>query len=284
MYWRMCRSACPRVHIWRARGQHWVSSFRALYLIYCNSISLNLKLAVLNRKNGQEESQIRHNTEVRLMGTGKQNSGHHTCWTSTLPMVTAALDLIPSNLSVWEEYLEQPMIWSWKTWVKAAALQFSSSFYCTTANCSSYAFSEMLRCSLKYLYSSCLELKEHEISIMILVPKADSLHYNTHLIITWSLEMRWTAEFTLWRQRLHCGWGGGRQPWKTLSQNMTCRSEHENCPAVCWYFVCGVLNRNESAALGTFPPLTDNLLGMIELFLHRLAAQAQQNAERENTV
>lgn len=118
---------------------------------------------------------------------------------------------------------------------------------------------------------------------MILVRKADSLHYDTHLTITWSLETRWTAEFTLRGQRLHCGWGGGRQPWKTLSQNTTCRSEHENCPAVCWYFVCGVLSRNESTALCTFPLLTDNLLGMAELFLHGLAAKAQQNAEQENT-
>lgn len=62
-----------------ARAQHWVSSSRALYLIYCHSISGSLKLAVLNRKNGQEESQIRLNTEDPLMGTGKQNSGHHTC-------------------------------------------------------------------------------------------------------------------------------------------------------------------------------------------------------------
>lgn len=59
-------------------------------------------------------------------------------------------------------------------------LEFSSLFYCTRANCSSYAFSEMIRCSLKYLYSSCLELKEHEISIMILVPKANSLHSLQH--------------------------------------------------------------------------------------------------------
>lgn len=74
--------------------------------------------------------------------------------------------------------------------------------------------------SLKYLYSSCLELAEHEISIMTLGPKADSLHYNTHSIITWSLETRWTAEFTLRRQRLHCGWEGGRQPWKTITEHV----------------------------------------------------------------
>lgn len=38
---------------------------------------MNLKLAVLNIKDGQKESQIRLNTEVRLMGTRKQLRSSH---------------------------------------------------------------------------------------------------------------------------------------------------------------------------------------------------------------
>lgn len=52
---------CPYL---AASTQDWVSSFRALYLIYCDSISVNLKLTFLNRKDGQEEFQIRLNSEV----------------------------------------------------------------------------------------------------------------------------------------------------------------------------------------------------------------------------
>lgn len=63
-----CIDACAGglAHVCISGSQHsrLVSSFRALYFTYYNSISVNLKLAVLNRKDGQEESQICLNSEV----------------------------------------------------------------------------------------------------------------------------------------------------------------------------------------------------------------------------
>lgn len=117
MYGCMCMCACPCVRILEARGQHQLSSFRNIYLTYCNSVSVNLKLAVLNRVDGKEESRML-GSEVtnswvpgrKFMSSHLQNKyfthwdsspGSHSFQHERVKWVSAVLYLKKTKASLW---------------------------------------------------------------------------------------------------------------------------------------------------------------------------------------